>query len=100
MHLPADAQLALNDCMRTCERRVHIAFNDLERLVQHLRSPGADVAGVGPVVLYIWQGWAQVLCRCGRGGAQSRCRRGRATHEFAAIASSIVRTCGRMSYST
>ena len=43
MHLPADAQLALNDCMGACERRVHIAFNYLERLVQHLRSCAVPV---------------------------------------------------------
>ncbi len=30
-------------------------------------SPGADVAGVGPVPVQMWLGWAQSQCRCGRG---------------------------------
>jgi hypothetical protein len=30
-------------------------------------SPGADVGGVGPVPMQMWQGWAQSWCRCGRG---------------------------------
>ncbi len=36
-----------------------------------VRSPGADVAGVGPVPVQMWQGWAQSRCRCGRGGPTS-----------------------------
>jgi hypothetical protein len=30
-------------------------------------SPGADMAGVGPVPMQTWQGWAQSRRRCGRG---------------------------------
>jgi hypothetical protein len=29
-------------------------------------SPGADVAGVGPVPVQMWQGRAQSRCRCGQ----------------------------------
>ncbi len=31
-------------------------------------SPGADVAGVGPVPVQMWPGWAQSRRRCGRDG--------------------------------
>jgi hypothetical protein len=30
-------------------------------------SPGADVGGVGPVPVQMWEGWAQSRRRCGRG---------------------------------
>ena len=33
-------------------------------------SLGADVAGVSPVPVQMWQGGAQSRCRCGTGGAQ------------------------------
>jgi hypothetical protein len=49
-------------------RTIHLASIDLGQVrASEYVSPGADVAGVSPVPVQMWQGRAQSRCRCGRG---------------------------------
>ncbi len=52
------------------ERKVFDFMDKLENKLEPSPVPVPVVAGVSPVPVQMWRGWAQSRCRCGRGDAR------------------------------